>query len=292
MIEYSHVKGSDVMNKNVKEYLYTTFGTILVAAGLYFFLIPSDLATGGASGLAIVINHFVPNLPISVLLLIINTILFITGFIIIGKGFGIKTIYASLLMSVVMFGFEQLVVLEGPLSNDLLLNLIFGILISAVGMGIVFNQDASTGGTDILAKIINKFTNLPLGRAIFLADLLVVISAGFAFGITKSLYAMLGVLMNGYVIDYIIDGLNVKKEVTIISSNNDEIKQYIMDTLDRGFTVYYGKGGYSNVDKEILVVITSKREYIKLRNFIHQVDNLAFLTVNTTHEVYGEGFTR
>ncbi len=280
------------MNKNIKEYLYTTLGTILVAAGLYFFLIPSDLATGGASGLAIVINSFVPIIPISILLLIINVILFITGFIIIGKGFGVKTIYASLLLSAVMFGFEQLIVLESALSNDLLLNLIFGIVISGVGMGIVFNQDASTGGTDILAKIINKFTNLPLGRAIFLADLLIVISAGFAFGITKSMYAMLGVLMNGYVIDYIIDGLNVKKEVTIISTKTDEIKQYIIDTLDRGFTVYYGKGGYSNVDKEILVVITSKREYVKLRSFIHQTDELAFLTVNTTHEVYGEGFTR
>ena len=280
------------MNKNIKEYLYTTLGTVLVAAGLYFFLIPSDLATGGASGLAIVINSFVSIIPISILLLIINVILFITGFIIIGKGFGVKTIYASLLLSAVMFGFEQLIILESALSNDLLLNLIFGIVISGVGMGIVFNQDASTGGTDILAKIINKFTNLPLGRAIFLADLLIVISAGFAFGITKSMYAMLGVLMNGYVIDYIIDGLNVKKEVTIISTKTDEIKQYIIDTLDRGFTVYYGKGGYSNVDKEILVVITSKREYVKLRSFIHQTDELAFLTVNTTHEVYGEGFTR
>ena len=280
------------MNKNIKEYLYTTLGTVLVAAGLYFFLIPSDLATGGASGLAIVINSFVSIIPISILLLIINVILFITGFIIIGKGFGVKTIYASLLLSAVMFGFEQLIILESALSNDLLLNLIFGIVISGVGMGFVFNQDASTGGTDILAKIINKFTNLPLGSAIFLADLLIVISAGFAFGITKSMYAMLGVLMNGYVIDYIIDGLNVKKEVTIISTKTDEIKQYIIDTLDRGFTVYYGKGGYSNVDKEILVVITSKREYVKLRSFIHQTDELAFLTVNTTHEVYGEGFTR
>ena len=178
------------------------------------------------------------------------------------------------------------------LSNDLLLNLIFGIVISGVGMGIVFNQDASTGGTDILAKMINKFTNLPLGRAIFLADLLIVISAGFAFGITKSMYAMLGVLMNGFIVDYIIDGLNVKKEVTIISSENEAIKEYILKTLDRGFTIYYGKGGYSNVDKEILVVITSKREYIKLRNYIHLIDSSVFLTVNTTHEVYGEGFTR
>ena len=280
------------MFKNVKEFIYINLGVIMVAAGLYFFLIPSDLATGGATGLAIVINHFVPTLPISILLLFINIILFITGFIIIGKAFGFKTIYASLLLSVVMFTFERLIVLEAALSIDLLLNLVFGIIISGVGLGIVFNQDASTGGTDILAKIISKFSHLPLGKAIFLADLLIVIFAGFAFGITKSMYAMLGVLMNGFVVDYIIDGLNVKKELTIISDNNQVFKQYIIDTLDRGFTVYYGKGGYSNKEKEILVVVTSKREYIKLRNFIHETDPNVFLTVNTTHEVYGEGFTR
>ncbi len=280
------------MFKNVKEFIYINLGVVMVAAGLYFFLIPSDLATGGASGLAIVINHFTTALPISILLLIINIVLFICGFIIIGKAFGFKTIYASILLSVVMFIFERFIVLESALSIDLLLNLIFGIIISGIGLGIVFNQDASTGGTDILAKIITKFTHLPLGRAIFLADLLIVVSAGFAFGITKSMYAMLGVLMNGFVVDYIIDGLNVKKEITIISDNNQVYKQYIIDTLNRGFTVYYGKGGYSNEEKEILVVVTSKREYIKLRNFIYETDPNVFLTVNTTHEVYGEGFTR
>lgn len=280
------------MFKNTKEFIFINIGVTMVAIGLYFFLIPSDLATGGASGLAIVVNNFLPVLPISVILLIINIILFIAAFIVLGKGFGGKTIYASLLLSLIIFLFEQFIVLNSALSNDLLLNLIFGIVISGVGMGIVFNQDASTGGTDILAKMINKFTNLPLGRAIFLADLLIVIAAGFAFGITKSMYAMLGVLMNGFVIDYIIDGLNVKKEVTIFSSENEAIKEYIITTLERGFTVYYGRGGYSNVDKEILVVITSKREYIKLRNFVYQIDSSVFLTVNTTHEVYGEGFTR
>jgi uncharacterized membrane-anchored protein YitT (DUF2179 family) len=159
-------------------------------------------------------------------------------------------------------------------------------------MGIVFNQNASTGGTDISAKIINKFFHINLGKAVFLSDILITIFSGFAFGINIAMYAMLGVLVNSFVIDYIIDGFNLKKEVTIISDHFDEIKSYIIDTLDRSFTVYYGKGGYSDLDKKMILVIISKREFIRLRAFIHELDEFAFVTVKNTHEVYGDGFSK
>lgn len=280
------------MKTKTKEYILITIGVIMVSCGMYFFLMPSNLATGGANGLAIVINHFIPVLPVGILMLFINIILFITAFIVLGKGFGVKTIYASLAISLLVFILEKVYPMTNSFTGDILLELIFGIVISGVGMGIVFNQNASTGGTDISAKIINKFFNINLGKAVFLSDILITILAGFAFGINLSMYAMLGVLINSFVIDYIIDGLNVKKEVTIISNNIEEIKEYIIETLDRGFTFYYGKGGYSNEDRKIILVIISKREFIRLRAYINKLDSNAFLTVKNTHEVYGDGFSK
>lgn len=279
------------MSKKVKEFLYIHLGVFMVSLGLYVFLMPSNLATGGANGLAIVINHFLPALPVGIIMILINIILFITAFILIGKSFGFKTIYASLSVSLMVFLLEKIFPMNESLTGDILLELIFGIVITGVGMGIVFNQNASTGGTDISAKIINKFFHINLGKAVFLSDIIITIISGFAFGINLAMYAMLGVLINSFVIDYIIDGLNLKKEVTIISDQFEDIKKYIIETLDRSFTVYYGKGGYSDVDRKIMVVIISKREFIRLRAFINEMDSKAFVTVKNTHEVYGYGFS-
>jgi uncharacterized membrane-anchored protein YitT (DUF2179 family) len=281
----------DMMSKKVKEFLYIHLGVFMVSLGLYVFLMPSNLATGGANGLAIVINHFLPALPVGIIMILINIILFITAFILIGKSFGFKTIYASLSVSLMVFLLEKIFPMNESLTGDILLELIFGIVITGVGMGIVFNQNASTGGTDISAKIINKFFHINLGKAVFLSDIIITIISGFAFGINLAMYAMLGVLINSFVIDYIIDGLNLKKEVTIISDQFEDIKKYIIETLDRSFTVYYGKGGYSDVDRKIMVVIISKREFIRLRAFINEMDSKAFVTVKNTHEVYGYGFS-
>lgn len=279
------------MSKKVKEYIYINIGVLMVALGMYVFLMPSNLATGGANGLAIVLNYFIPLLPVGVIMVFINIILFIIAFIVIGKGFGFKTIYASLAVSLLVFILEKVFPMESSLTGDILLELIFGIVITGVGMGIVFNQNASTGGTDISAKILHKFFHINLGKAVFLSDIVITVFSAFAFGINIAMYAMLGVLLNSFVIDYIIDGLNLRKEVTIISERFDEIKHYIIHTLDRSFTVYYGKGGYSDQDKKVILVIISKREFIRLRAFINELDSKAFLTVKNTHEVYGDGFS-
>ncbi|KFZ27580.1 MAG: hypothetical protein KQ78_00114 [Candidatus Izimaplasma bacterium HR2] len=280
------------MKKNVKDFVSMNLGIIMVSSGMYFFLMPNTFATGGANGLAIIINHFLSFLPVGVLMILINIILFITAFISIGKAFGVKTIYASLAVSLLVLLFENVIPLSHPLSDDLLLELIFGILISGTGMGMVFNQNASTGGTDISAKILNKFFNIDLGRAVFLSDILITVMAGFIFGYKLSLYAMLGVLINSFVIDSIIRGFNLRKEVTIISEQSEDIKKYIISDLDRGVTVYRGEGGYSNNDLNIIVVIINKREFIRLRTYINKKDSNAFLTVKNTHEVYGYGFMK
>jgi uncharacterized membrane-anchored protein YitT (DUF2179 family) len=171
-----------------------------------------------------------------------------------------------------------------------MIELIVGVLISGIGMGFVFNQNASTGGTDISAKILNKFLNIELGRAVFLSDIIITILAAFAFGLKLSLFAVVGVLLNSFVIDHVIEGFNARKEVTIISDRIEDLRKYILEEMDRGFTFYKGQGGYTFDKKDIIVVVISKREFVKLRNHINQIDSDAFVTVKNTHEVYGYGF--
>lgn len=276
--------------KKIKEYILITIGLVFVAAGIEYFLVPNDLAAGGVSGLAIVINYYFPSISVGTFMLAANIILFFVAFILIGPSFGAKTIYASLGLSGIIWVMEKFFPIAKPLTNNLLLELIYGILISGVGMGIVFNQNASTGGTDIIAKILNKFFHINIGKALLISDLVVTLGALITFGAEKGMYALLGVILNGAVIDEVIQGINTVKEVKIISSKNEEIKKFILDELGRGVTIYYARGGFTNEEKDMLVVLLSRREFIKLREFIKDIDERAFITVSNVHEVFGEGF--
>lgn len=279
------------MKKAVKEYFLITLGIFLVAVGIYYFLVPSNLAAGGVSGLAIVINKFFPSIPVGLLMLGMNIILFIIAFIVIGRNFGAKTIYSSLGLSAMIWILEKVYPISQPIVDDLLLQLLFGILISGIGMGIVFNQNASTGGTDIVAKIINKFFHIDIGKSLLLSDFLITLAAGLTFGPKIGMYALLGVVINGLVIDNVIQGLNVCKQVTIISEKSEEIKKFIIEKLGRGVTIYDGRGAYTGEKKEVLMTIISRREFIRLREYIKELDKRAFISVSNVHEVLGEGFT-
>lgn len=279
------------MKKTIYEYVLITIGLILVAAGVYFFLIPNDLAAGGVTGLAMVINYYFPVLNVGAIMLVLNVILFIIGFIFIGSGFGVKTIYSSLMLSFIISMMEVVFPLDGPVTNDIFINLLFGILIGAIGMAIVFNQNASTGGTDIIAKILNKYLHLDIGKGLLLADLMVTILALAAFGATVGMYSLLGVVINGFVVDSAIQGLNIIKKVEIVSSKGDEIKNFIIKELDRSATLYDAKGAYSLQNKEVITTVLGKREVIRLKNFIKEIDPKAFIITYNVHETLGEGFT-
>ncbi|MEG0771700.1 YitT family protein [Clostridium sp.] len=279
------------MKKTIYEYVMITLGLILVAAGVYFFLIPDDLAAGGVTGLAMVINHYFPVLNVGAIMLVLNVILFIIGFIFIGSGFGVKTIYSSLMLSFLISIMEILFPLEGPITEDIFINLIFGILVGAIGMAIVFNQNASTGGTDIVAKILNKYMHLDIGKGLLLADLIVTLLAIAAFGATIGMYSLLGVIINGFTVDSAIQGLNIIKKVEIVSSKGAEIKNFIIKELDRSATLYDAKGAYSLQNKEVITTVLGKREVIRLKNFIKEIDPKAFIITYNVHETLGEGFT-
>ncbi|HCW54462.1 MAG TPA: hypothetical protein DG753_12150 [Clostridium sp.] len=275
--------------KQIKEYGIITFGIILVAISVEYFFSPNNLAAGGVTGAAIVINALVPQLSVGILTFILNAVLFVVAFMFIDGNFGVKTIFASLGLSVVLWIIEEFL---NPvaITTDLTMATVFGTLISAIGMAIVFNENASTGGTDILAKILNKFFHLDIGKSLLIVDFLITFASALVFGIDAGLYAMASVILLGITVDRFIDGFNSCKNVFIISKKNHEISEFIMNELDRGCTFLNSVGAYSKSENNILYAVVSRKQFIQLKKYIKEIDHQAFISVGEAHEVLGEGF--
>jgi len=275
----------------IKEYLFIAIGSFFVSVGVYYFMVPENLATGGVSGLSIVLSNYI-SIPISIINFSLNIILFIMGFIFLGKEFGGKTIFSVIFLSLFMYLMEAFFPVSAPVTDEILLNLICGIVLSAIGLSIVFNQNASTGGTDIVAKILNKYFNMDIGKGLMAADVIVVALAFFTYGLQTGIVGAFGWFLNGVVVNYFLDGFSVKNEVVIISHKHDEIKKYIFDKLDRGVTMYKAEGGYTNEEKDIIVTILDRKEYYILKRQLKIIDPDVFVTVRTVQEVYGFGFSK
>lgn len=277
------------MRGSIKEYILIFIGVSLVAFSLEYFFIPNNIAAGGLTGLAIVINHYIPAISTGPLVFIMDLFLFIIGFIFLGKNFGVKTIVSSFSLAGMMTIIETYFNPKA-ITNDLMLAAIFGTFITAIGMAIVFNANASTGGTDTIAKILNKFFHIDIGKSLLAVDFIVTLLGAVTFGINIGLYGLLSVIINGIAIDKVIEGFQVCKEVTVISTKSDEIGKFIMDELERGCTFLKGVGGFSGKDTYILYAVLGRNEFIKLKQYISKVDPKAFITVGEVHEVMGEGF--
>lgn len=273
---------------NFKDFVLITIGILLVAISVVYFFDPNNIAAGGITGLAIVINHYIPFISIGPLVLMMDGVLFIIALILIGPKFGAKSIYCSLLLSTSMWVMQKF--LPFNVTDDLMLATIFGTLIAAGGMAIVFNSNASSGGTDIIAKILNKFFHFDIGKSLLMVDFLVTLLGAITFGIKMGLYGLLAVIINGVVIDKIIAGFKVKSEITIISEKNKEISKYILKDLERGCTFIKGVGGFTGKDTAMLYTVLDRSEFIKLKKHISKIDKFAFITVGEVHEVMGEGF--
>lgn len=240
------------MRQKLFSFIMINLGAFLVSINVHFFLSPNNLATGGVSGLSIIMNDLFPDFSIGTFMILVNLILFAVGFIFLGSGFGAKTIYASFALSFYVWVLEKFAPMAHPLSEDLLIQLIIGQCIAATGMAIVFNQQASTGGTDIIAMIINKYLNIEVGRGVLLADLLIALSSAVLFGPQVGMYAFFGVIINGFVIDYALQQFNSNKEVVIISRHSDEIKTYIVHELGKGATIHSATGAFTSDKKKSL----------------------------------------
>jgi uncharacterized membrane-anchored protein YitT (DUF2179 family) len=272
-----------------KEYSIITIGILLVAFAIEYFYAPNNIAAGGVTGIAIILNAVMPNLSIGLITLVLNVVLFIVAFMFIDGSFGVKTIYASLGLSVIIWVIEKFLS-PVAITKDLMIASIFGALISAIGMALVFNENASTGGTDILAKILNVFFHLDIGKSLLAVDFIITLVSVFVFGVNVALYSMLSIILLGIIVDRLIEGFNVCKSVFIISKNSYEISKYIIDTLERGCTFLNGAGAYTGKDINVLYAVISRNEFIKLKKFIKETDPEAFITVGEVHEVLGEGF--
>lgn len=283
------------VKKIMIEYSGMFLGALFIALGLYFFWLPSQLAAGGISGLSVVIKFVLPAIPIGIIILVLDVVMFLIGFMALGKSFGLKSIVCSLEIAFLMLILEYFFPNLKPLSSDVLVVLLFGSLFIAIGQALVFNLEASSGGTDIIAKIISKYSGINIGTALVIADMTVVLLAMGIFGLEKGLYAVFGVIVTSTLIDYIISGINVQKYVTIIPSspeNTIKINAYILHTLERGATIYHGEGAYSQARKTIITTVMDRRQFIELKRHISEIDALAFVTVQNLHEVVGEGFKR
>lgn len=281
------------MKEKVLAYVKIILGSLAVAIGIHYFWAPSDLAAGGISGLAIVIESFLRPIPISVIILGLDIGMFIIGFLVLGASFGLKSILSSLSIAGFMRLFEVFMPETSVLSQDTLVILIFGGIFIAFGQALIFRQGASSGGTDIVAKIITKFIHLPIAMSLLIADMVVVLLAATTFGIEKGLYAALGVLLVTLMIDFFITGINVEKYVMIIPSNETaqkRIANYILNDLERGATVYPARGAYADSPKNVIATVVDRREFILIKQYVQQEDKRAFVTVHNLHEVVGEGF--
>lgn len=275
--------------KKIKEYLLITFGFIIVAFGIKLFLEPNNIAGGGVMGIAIIIHSLIPRYSVGLLMTVMNIVLFVAAIAFVGGKFGAKTIYASLGMSGVVWLLDKFTTLK-PVTSDLMLATLFGTIISGIGMGIVFNQNASTGGTDIIAKMLNKFFHLDIGKALLLVDVCVTLFAGAALGADLGMFSLLSAIITGITVDNFIEGINRCKQVMIISNESNKISQFIIKDLNRGCTMINGKGGYTWNDTMVIYTVLGRGEFIKLRSFIKEIDKDAFITVSDAREVLGEGF--
>ncbi|MHB8064009.1 MAG: YitT family protein [Ruminiclostridium sp.] len=278
------------MRKWVKDFLLINLGLILVGIGIFLFKIPNKFATGGVSGLAIIATSFFPKIDVGPMMLIINIVLIIVGYFFLGSEFGSKTFYSSFALSGIVWALQRLYPIKSPLTDDKLLELIFSILLPAVGSAIIFNINASTGGTDIVAKILTKHTSLNIGKTLLLTDFIIAAGAGVVFGIKIGMYSILGLIMKAFMIDLVMEGLNVSKQMVIISSKSKEIENYIVTQLHRGATVYRAEGAFTHKPEEVITTVLGRRQAIKLRTFIRGIDHTAFITISNTSETIGKGF--
>lgn len=276
--------------KTAREWLYITAGILIMSAGIYFFKFPNHFSTGGVTGIAIVLGHYIPSISPGTLVTIINVALLILGFAVIGKSFGIRTVYASLLMSGTLQLLEVICPLEAPLTSQPLVELMFAVGLPAVGSAILFNLDASSGGTDILAMILRKYTALNIGFALLCSDIIITVSACFAFGMETGLFSILGLIIKSLFMDLVLDNLMTKKCFQIITSDPEPIAEYITGTLHRGATRLQGEGVYTHEGKSVLMAVVSRHEAVLLRNFIRSNDPAAFLVITSSTEIIGKGF--
>jgi len=277
------------MNEKIKKFLLLTLGTVITAVGIYFFKFPYNFSFGGVSGLSVVLAK-VTGFTVGSINLTINMLLLALGFLILGKSCGIMTAYTSTLLSGLLSLFEVIVPLSAPLTDQPLLELLFAVAIPGVGTAMLLNMGASSGGTDIIAMIVKKYSTVNISTALLLSDLLICLSSFFVFDIKTGLFSFTGLVCKSIVINSVIEDINRFKYFTVICNDPDPICDFITNDLKRGATVVQATGAYSHTHKNIIYTVLSKSQAVALRNFCRKSEPGAFILSTNTSEIMGKGF--
>ncbi len=283
---------------SIKTFALMNLGMLLLAVGIYFFKTPNGFATGGVSGLSIILAEIFPVLSPAVYMMIINVVLLILGVIILGKECGGLTIYCSLVFSLETWILEQVCPLSAPLTSYPLLELIYAVMLTGIGSAIVFKCKASSGGTDIVALILKKYTSMNVGTALLCTDFFIAAATfidwnaegGIGFDAQTGMFTMLGLFAKVFLVDDVIESMDMCKAFTIITTKPDEINAYIMQDIRHGVTTYPAKGAYTGADKTVIITVCRRSEAMRLRRRVLSIDPQAFIIITKTSEIMGKGF--
>ncbi|MBU9725109.1 YitT family protein [Diplocloster modestus] len=275
--------------KKIKEFLLLTFSTLLIAVGIYFFKFPNNFTFGGVTGLAVLVAK-TGLINASDFTFIINMVLLLMGFLVFGRKFGIKTTYTSILLSLSLSLLERIYPMKMPFTNEPMLELCFAIALPALGSAILFNIGASSGGTDIIAMVLKKYTNVNIGKGLLLSDLLITAAGCFVFDIKTGLFSFLGLTIKSFMVDGVIESINLCKYFNVVCNKPEPICDYIVHELNRSATVCEAKGAFTGKHKYIIFTVMGRHEAVLLRTFIRQIDPDAFILISSTSEIVGKGF--
>ena len=289
IINETIVKEGSIMKSKLKNFSLLTISTLIMAVGIYFFKFANNFTFGGITGIAVLVAKFFP-ISASDFSFVVNILLLIIGWIVLGKSFAEKTAYSTILLSVSLSLLERIYPMSHPLTNEPLLELIFAILLPALGSAILFNIGASSGGTDVIAMILKKYTSVDLGGRRIIKKLIFTLAGFLVFNVKTGLYSLFGLIMRSALIDNFIESFNRSKYFHVVTSNATCICDFIQNDLQRGATIVNATGAFTGDDKYIILTVLSPSQAVKLRNFIKEHDPKAFLLVSNTSEIIGKGF--
>ena len=289
IINETIVKEGSIMKSKLKNFSLLTISTLIMAVGIYFFKFTNNFTFGGITGIAVLVAKFLP-ISASDFSFVVNILLLIIGWIVLGKSFAEKTAYSTILLSVSLSLLERIYPMSHPLTNEPLLELIFAILLPALGSAILFNIGASSGGTDVIAMILKKYTSVDIGKGLMISDLIFTLAGFLVFNVKTGLYSLFGLIMRSALIDNFIESFNRSKYFHVVTSNATCICDFIQNDLQRGATIVNATGAFTGDDKYIILTVLSPSQAVKLRNFIKEHDPKAFLLISNTSEIIGKGF--
>ena len=286
--------------ENTEEKLFTAawwrqagllnLGTLLMAVGVYFFKFPNHFTTGGVSGISIVVAHFVPTLTTATLNLILNLVLLVIGVIFLGRGFGLRTAYSAIVSSVLTYVFERVIPMDAPMTTQPVLELMFAVGLPAFGSAILFHVNASSGGTDIIAMLVKKYSHMHIGMALGLADVLVALAACFTFGMETGLFSLFGLFLKSYMVDAVMDNLRTYTVFQIVTDDPDPICNFIMKDLHHSATLIDGMGSFTHEKRKLIMTVVNRSQAIRLQLFARATDPHSFITITSSSEIVGKGF--